>query len=160
MFSKSFLKQVAQLLDSLRAQRIMLATAESCTGCLISALLTEIAGSSDVFDCGFVTYSNTSKTSQLGVPAALIKRHGAVSEPVAAAMAKGALKFSRAYISIAVTGIAGPGGGTKEKPVGLVYIAFATRNEQVKVEEYRFKGSRATIRMQAVRRAIDMLKGQ
>ena len=110
-----------------RARGLKIATAESCTGGLVAAALTDIAGSSDVVDRGFVTYSNEAKQAMLGVPAATLKRHGAVSAETAAAMAAGALKNSQADLAVAITGIAGPGGGSKEKPVGLVYFAAASR---------------------------------
>ena len=118
MLDRTIINQAAVLLDACRARAVMLATAESCTGGLIAAALTAIAGSSDVVDRGFVTYSNEAKTEMLGVPAALIKSHGAVSEPVARAMAEGAVARSRAHRTVAVTGVAGPGGGTVTKPVG------------------------------------------
>jgi len=118
----------AQVLDALIAANMMIATAESCTGGLISGTLTEIAGSSAAVDRGFVTYSNNAKTEQLGVPADLIARDGAVSKSVAIAMAEGALKRSDADIAVSVTGIAGPGGGTADKPVGTVHIAIAQKN--------------------------------
>ena len=122
--------------EKARGLRLKLATAESCTGGLVAAALTSIAGSSDVFDRGFVTYSNEAKAEMLGVNSALIEKHGAVSEAVAVAMAACALKESRAQISVAVTGIAGPGGGSAEKPVGLVHLAAAklTRRDGDKVE--------------------------
>lgn len=130
MFSE--LKQSASdLLNTLRTHGLMLATAESCTGGLISAYLTDSAGSSDVFERGFVTYSNAAKTELLDVPAALIVSHGAVSEEVACAMAQGALAHSKADISVAVTGVAGPGGGSEDKPVGLVFIAAQRRETAV-----------------------------
>ena len=116
------------LLDALREQGLRLATAESCTGGLICACLTGIPGSSDVVERGFVTYSNAAKSEVLDVPAAMIEMHGAVSEEVAGAMAQGALSHSRADIAVAVTGVAGPGGGSEEKPVGLVFIAAARRD--------------------------------
>jgi nicotinamide-nucleotide amidase len=112
-----------ELILQLRAKGLMMATAESCTGGLISAFLTEVAGSSHTFERGFVTYSNAAKHELLGVPEGLIKENGAVSEPVVRAMAEGALAHSKADVSVAVTGIAGPGGGTATKPVGLVHIA-------------------------------------
>jgi nicotinamide-nucleotide amidase len=114
-----------------------LATAESCTGGLIAAVLTEVAGSSDVFERGFVTYSNAAKTDLLGVPAGLIEQHGAVSEAVARAMAAGALEHSRADLAVSVTGVAGPGGGTVLKPVGLVHLAAARRGGPVIHREIR-----------------------
>ena len=123
MFDDALIREAASLLDACRARALKLATAESCTGGLIAALLTEIPGSSDVVERGFVTYSNAAKTEQLGVPADLIATHGAVSEPVARAMAEGALSHSHADLAVSVTGVAGPGGGTATKPVGLVHLA-------------------------------------
>jgi len=149
---------IPALLDLYRRRGWMIATAESCTGGLIAATLTEIAGSSDVVDRGFVTYSNEAKTDLLGVPAALIEQYGAVSDPVAAAMALGAVARSRAQVAIAVTGIAGPGGGSPEKPVGLVYLGLAKQGEaHAKVERHVFEGRRHDIRLQSVVRAIDLL---
>src|SRR6201996_2211190 len=120
MLPQSTLTEAEALLAACRAKGIMLATAESCTGGLIAAALTAIAGSSDVVDRGFVTYSNEAKHQMIGVPMALIETHGAVSEQVAAAMAEGALARSRAAIAVSVTGVAGPSGGSADKPVGLV----------------------------------------
>jgi len=149
---------VPALLDLYRRRGWMIATAESCTGGLIAATLTEIAGSSDVVDRGFVTYSNEAKTDLLGVPATLIAQHGAVSSEVARAMALGALARSRATVSIAVTGIAGPGGGSAEKPVGLVYIGRAQKDlAEPLVERHVFDGRRHEVRLQTVVRAIDLL---
>jgi len=128
MFSPDLLARAETLLAAARAKGRKIATAESCTGGLIAGLLTEIAGSSDVFERGFVTYSNDAKQELLEVPPELIERNGAVSMPVALAMVRGALKHSRANVAVAVTGIAGPGGGTAFKPVGLVYIAMCTRD--------------------------------
>ena len=116
------------LADALRARRWMLATAESCTGGLIAGACTEMAGSSEWFERGFVTYSNAAKSELLGVPASLIARHGAVSEPIARAMAAGALAHSHAQVSVAVTGIAGPGGGSLEKPVGTVWLGWQVKD--------------------------------
>jgi len=141
------------------AQGLKIATAESCTGGLISALFTEISGSSAVFECGFVTYSNESKTKMLGVSADLMEKHGAVSEQVAGAMAAGALEKAGVDLAVSVTGIAGPSGGTKQKPVGLVYIAVASKNG-VNVRKNIFSGNRAEIREQAVTKAINMLHGE
>lgn len=126
------------LLNKCSAAGLKIATAESCTGGLIAACLTEVAGSSNVVDCGFVTYSNEAKMEMLGVPADLLERHGAVSEAVVRAMAEGALARSRADISIAVSGVAGPGGGSPDKPVGLVHFAVARRGGAIKhlVENY------------------------
>jgi nicotinamide-nucleotide amidase len=146
------------LLDLYRRRGWMIATAESCTGGLIAATLTEIAGSSDVLDRGFVTYSNDAKTDMLGVAAALIDHHGAVSAEVAGAMASGALARSRAAVAVSVTGIAGPGGGSAEKPVGLVYIGLARRDQPTPhIERHVFGGRRHEVRLQTVARAIDLL---
>jgi len=131
----------------------MLATAESCTGGLIAAACTDLAGSSVWFERGFVTYSNAAKTELLGVDAALIALHGAVSEPVARAMAAGALARSHAQVAVAVTGVAGPGGGSPEKPVGTVWFGWATP-AGVSSEVQHFGGDRATIRQATVRHAL------
>jgi nicotinamide-nucleotide amidase len=141
----------AGLLEACRARGLTLATAESCTGGLIAAALTEVAGSSDVFDRGFVTYSNQAKIEMLGIPAELIAEHGAVSREVAEAMAKGALAASQADIAVAVTGIAGPGGGSALKPVGLVHLCAAGRNGRLFHLEQRYgETGRAEIRRAAV----------
>jgi nicotinamide-nucleotide amidase len=145
------------VLDVARAASLKVTTAESCTGGLIAASLTEIAGSSDVFERGFVTYSNQSKTELLGVPADLITQSGAVSEAVARAMAEGALAHARADIAVAVTGIAGPGGGTADKPVGLVFIGAAKRSNPTIVERHVLPGDRAEIRRATVQRALELL---
>ena len=134
-----------------------LATAESCTGGGIAAALTDIAGSSDVFERGFVVYSIEAKTEMLGVPAPLIAAHGAVSAEVAGAMATGALAHSRADLALSVTGIAGPGGGTPTKPVGLVYIGRARRGAAPEIERHVFAGDRAAVRAATVRRALELL---
>lgn len=144
-------------LDAARAADLKIATAESCTGGLIAASLTEIPGSSDVFERGFVTYSNEAKTEMLGVPAGLIAEHGAVSEPVARAMAEGALAHSSADIAVAVTGIAGPGGGSAEKPVGLVFIGAARMGVSAIAERHVFPGDRAEVRRATVMRALAVL---
>ena len=138
----------------------MLATAESCTGGLIAATLTAIAGSSDVVDRGFVTYSNEAKMELLGVPSALLAEHGAVSEPVARAMAEGALARSRADIAIAVTGVAGPGGGSADKPVGLVWFGLAQRGAKLHSERMIFPGDRAAIREATVAHAFRLIRAR
>jgi nicotinamide-nucleotide amidase len=148
---------VAPLADALRARSFRLATAESCTGGLIAATCTALAGSSDWFERGFVTYSNAAKSEQLGVPAALIAQHGAVSEPVARAMAEGALAHSTADIAVAVTGIAGPGGATPGKPVGLVWLATAQRGAATHAEALQLPGDRADIRARTVAIALERL---
>ena len=125
MFERQLIIEAKDTLDELREAGLVLATAESCTGGLISGLLTSIAGSSDAFDRGFVTYSNQAKSEMLGIPSSLIEQHGAVSEQVAREMAECALKNSCANVAVSVTGIAGPGGGSKDKPVGLVHFGCA-----------------------------------
>lgn len=142
-----------------RCQRagLMLATAESCTGGLVAAALTAIAGSSAVVERGFVTYSNQAKAEMLRVPMALIGMHGAVSEPVARAMAHGALTHSRAHLAVAVTGIAGPGGGSADKPVGLVHFAAIRRQGAILADHHIFSGGRDAVRHQAVLTALELL---
>jgi nicotinamide-nucleotide amidase len=148
-----------RVLDLCRARGLHIATAESCTGGLVAAALTDIAGSSDVVDCGLVTYSNEAKHKLLGVPAATLQRHGAVSRETAAAMAKGALKNSQADIAVAITGIAGPGGGSKRKPVGLVYFAAANRDGRHLARRRRFgKIGRAKVRSRSVAEALALLE--
>jgi nicotinamide-nucleotide amidase len=139
--------------NKLRDERLMLATAESCTGGLIAAAMTDISGSSAWFERGFVTYSNLAKIEMIGVPADMIDRHGAVSEPVAKAMAEGALRNSRAQVSLSITGVAGPGGGTETKPVGMVSFAWSNRLH-TSVETQQFKGDREQIRNQAAAYAL------
>jgi nicotinamide-nucleotide amidase len=157
MFSSALLAQAEQVLADARVKGLKIVTAESCTGGLIAGLLTEIAGSSDVVERGFVTYSNEAKCEALGVPADLVARHGAVSAEVARAMALGALKHARADLAIAVTGIAGPAGGTKDKPVGLVHLA-AARGDRVIARECRFGDiGRGEVRLKSVETALEML---
>ena len=148
-----------RVLDLCRARRLRVATAESCTGGLVAGALTEIAGSSDVVDRGFVTYSNEAKEAMLGVPASVLKRHGAVSRETAAAMAKGALKNSLADIAVSITGIAGPGGGSKQKPVGLVYFAAARRGGR-RLAARRLYGEigRSRVRALSVAQALSMIE--
>jgi nicotinamide-nucleotide amidase len=159
MFSPDLLARAENLLAKARAGGVRIATAESCTGGLIAALLTEIPGASDVFGRGFVTYSNKAKEDMLGVPAASLRQHGAVSEAVARIMAEGAIRNSTAQLSVAVTGIAGPGGGTEEKPVGLVHIAAARAGEPTLHRECRFGDiGRSAIRLASVEAALEMLQ--
>ena len=147
------------VLQLARDNRVKIVTAESCTGGLIAGLLTEIAGSSDVFERGYVTYSNDAKIECLGVDPRLIETEGAVSREVAIAMAAGALSSSRADVSIAVTGIAGPGGGTLHKPVGLVHLAAHRKNHPTRHKECRFGDiGRAGIRIATIREALVMLE--
>jgi nicotinamide-nucleotide amidase len=157
MFAPDLTALATDTLNLLRQRKLRIATAESCTGGLVSALLTSIAGSSNVVDRGFVTYSNEAKNEMLGVPVDLIATYGAVSAHCAEAMARGALKNSRASIAVSITGIAGPGGGSAEKPVGLVYLAVATA-ERCDVFEMRFGTlSRDAIRDGSVRKALEMI---
>ena len=158
MLPDSTLNEAESLLDACRAKGIMVATAESCTGGLIAAALTAIAGSSDVVDRGFVTYSNQAKNEMIGVPMPMIESFGAVSEPVAAAMAEGALARSRATIAVSVTGVAGPGGGSAEKPVGLVCFGLARTGAPAVTERHVFPGDRAQIRAATVAHAFKMIR--
>lgn len=147
---------VERLAAQLRAKGWMMATAESCTGGLIAGACTDLAGSSDWFERGFVSYSNAAKTELLGVDAALIAQHGAVSEPVARAMAQGAVAQAHAQVAVAVTGVAGPGGGSVDKPVGLVWFGWAVPGG-VHTEVQRFDGDRAAVRAATVRHALARL---
>lgn len=155
---------IEELVQKLAAQLIekgwMLATAESCTGGMIAAACTDLAGSSQWFDRGFVTYSNEAKTEMLGVPAELIEKHGAVSEEVVRAMAEGAIRHSRAQVSIAVTGIAGPGGGSAEKPVGTVWVGMSTSTSETKTRQLKLdEKTRSTIRHAVMRAGLqDVLR--
>lgn len=158
MLPQSTLDDADSLLAACRTKGIMLATAESCTGGLIAAALTAIAGSSDVVDRGFVTYSNEAKNQMIGVPMPLIETHGAVSEDVAAAMADGALARSRAAIAVSVTGVAGPGGGSAAKPVGLVCFGLARTGRPAITERHVFPGDRAAIRAATVAHAFAMIR--
>jgi len=159
MFSDSLLARAARLLEVCRGQGLLLATAESCTGGLVAALLTEVPGSSAVVDRGFVTYSNNAKVEMLGVSPAMIAAEGAVSEAVARAMADGVLRNTRADIAVSVTGIAGPGGGTASKPVGLVHFACARRDRDDVAVACRFGDlGRGGIRLASVMQALDMIE--
>jgi nicotinamide-nucleotide amidase len=146
------------LLELCKAKKLTIATAESCTGGLVAGALTDIAGSSAVVDRGFVTYTDEAKAQMLGVPAATLQAHGAVSRETAQAMAKGALAHSLADLAVSITGIAGPGGGTKEKPVGLVHFAAAARDGRLIHRECRFGDlGRAEVRRLSVLEALEML---
>lgn len=150
----------AEIIAACKSHGLKLATAESCTGGLIVGVLTEIAGSSAAVDRGFVTYSNEAKTEMLGVPAGLVESVGAVSSEVALAMAEGAIARSDADIAVAVTGIAGPGGGSADKPVGLVHFGAIRRGCAAKHAEHRFGDiGRSAIRLATVREALLMLRG-
>jgi nicotinamide-nucleotide amidase len=158
MFTAELLQSAEAVLADCLAKGLHIASAESCTGGLFAALMTEIPGSSDVFERGFVTYSNTAKTEMLGIASALIDRHGAVSASVAVAMAQGALKHSPADIAVSITGVAGPGGGTAQKPVGLVYIAVERRGRPAEASRFNFAGpSRQDIRLESIREALRLV---
>jgi nicotinamide-nucleotide amidase len=158
MFSPALLSLAKTVLDTARAKKLRIATAESCTGGLIAGLLSEIPGSSDVLERGFVTYSNKAKEELLGVPEALIRDHGAVSEAVARAMAEGAAANSSAQLTVAVTGIAGPGGGTRLKPVGLVHVAACRKGRSTLHEEHRFGDlGRTQVRLKTINAALELL---
>lgn len=144
---------VLSLAQELKRRNLMMATAESCTGGLIAGACTEVSGSSEWFERGFVTYSNAAKTELLGVPAELIEQHGAVSQPVARAMAAGARAHSPAQLAVAVTGVAGPTGGSADKPVGTVWFGWATPAGTF-TEHQRFDGDRAAVRAATVRHAL------
>lgn len=157
IFNHSLIDQAETLLDRARTAGVMITTAESCTGGLVSALLTEIPGASDVVDRGFVTYSNAAKTEMLGVPARLIESHGAVSDAVARSMAEEALLRSNADIAVSVTGVAGPG-GSERKPAGLVHFALARRDGPTLAEVHRFGDrGRDAVRLASVATALDLL---
>ncbi|MEO3430102.1 CinA family protein [Pelagibius sp. CAU 1746] len=159
MFSDQMLQEAEKVLTLYRRAGKKLATAESCTGGLIAGCLTEIAGSSDVVDRGFVTYSNEAKVEMLGVSASLLEPPGpgAVSAEVAVAMATGALHASQADVTVSATGIAGPGGATETKPVGLVYLGWASRGGGAQVLHQVFPGDRAAVRLATVREALRLL---
>lgn len=158
MFDSELTEQAKTLLATLRSRRMMIATAESCTGGLIAGLLTEIAGSSDVVERGFITYSNEAKMDLLGVPAGMLAQYGAVSRETAMAMAEGALAHSLADVAVAVTGIAGPGGGTVDKPVGLVHFGLAAKSRTTKHREERFGDiGRSAVRVATIKVALEMV---
>jgi nicotinamide-nucleotide amidase len=157
MLPADILLRAPLVLEKLRARGWKLATAESCTGGLIAAALTSVAGSSDVVERGFVTYSNEAKAEMLGVPMAMIAAHGAVSEEVAAAMARGALARAHVQIAVSVTGVAGPGGGTVAKPVGLVWFGRAGP-DGVRTLSRIFPGDRGAVRAASVAVAFDLLE--
>lgn len=158
-FPEPLLRQAEEIIERARARSVSIAIAESCTAGLVSGCLSEIAGASDILACGFVVYSNEAKERLLGVSSSLLREHGAVSEEVACAMASGALEKGGIDIAVAVTGIAGPGGGTIEKPVGLVHFACAVRNGDASHRERRFDDiGRCGIRLASVAEALEMLR--
>jgi len=159
MWPRHILELAETVLAGARAKGLMLATAESCTGGMVAGALTAIAGSSDVFERGFVTYTNDAKIEDLDVPASTIETHGAVSEQTVRAMAQGALDYSNAEVSVAITGIAGPGGGTAEKPVGLVHFAAAREGRETIAVAHHFGDiGRAEVRMASVEVALNLLR--
>jgi len=159
MFDRKLLATAERILQAARQRKLKIATAESCTGGLVAGLLTEIPGSSDVVDRAFVTYSNEAKQAMLGVPVRTLERYGAVSRQTASAMARGALANSDADIAVAITGVAGPGGGTAKKPVGLVHFyALARDGRKIRREKRYGRIGRAKVRMRSVAEAAAMLK--
>jgi len=157
--SEDLRRAASRVLERCRARGLTVATAESCTGGLVAGTLTEIAGSSDVVDRGFVTYSDAAKEAMLGVPAAILKRHGAVSRETAEAMATGTLAHAPVDLAVAITGIAGPGGGSADKPVGLVHFAAAARDGRLIHREKRFGDvGRSEVRLRSVAEALAMLE--
>jgi nicotinamide-nucleotide amidase len=157
MLPERLTEAARRVLAAYEARGLMIATAESCTGGLVAAALTAIAGSSSVVERGFVTYSNQAKSEMLGVDAAVIERHGAVSEPVARAMALGAVARSHAHVAVSITGIAGPGGGSTDKPVGLVHFARADQGGPVLHRSQVFPGDRDAVRLAAALFALGLL---
>ena len=157
MAEASLQELAVAVLGACRGNGLTLATAESCTGGMVAAALTDIAGSSDVVERGFVTYSNAAKCELLGLPPALIAAHGAVSAEVAEAMAAGALRRAPVDLAVSITGIAGPGGATPGKPVGLVWFGSCSRGGAIATERHVFAGDRAAVRHAATRRALELL---
>ncbi|MDP3399827.1 MAG: CinA family protein [Brevundimonas sp.] len=157
MFTPDLMTLAETVVARAQARGLMLATAESCTGGLVAALITSVAGSSAVLEQGAVTYSNAAKTRMLGVPADLIEAHGAVSQPVAEAMAAGARSRAGVDLAVSITGIAGPGGGSDEKPVGLVHFGLATADGVRHLERRFGEGDRQAIRMAAAEQALQLL---
>lgn len=157
MFPDETLEKAARLIASCRQAGVMIATVESCSGGLIAGALISVAGSSAVFERGFVTYSNEAKIEVVGVPEKILDAHGAVSRETAIAMADGAFGICPADLSVGVTGVAGPGGGTPEKPVGTVAIAVARRGRDTVCEMLHFAGDRMAVRLATVDKALDMM---
>jgi nicotinamide-nucleotide amidase len=160
VFDPEILALATAVLDAYRGRGWKLATAESCTGGLVAAALTAIAGSSDVVERGYVTYSNAAKIELLGVPEPIILKHGAVSAETAAAMAAGAARRAGVDVAVSITGVAGPGGGSDEKPVGLVHLGLARRGQGGRSERQIFPGDRDGIRHAALIRALELLQAE
>ena len=159
MFPPDILQSASRVIEALRTKSRKITTVESCTGGLVAAAITSVAGSSDVFEYGFVTYADTAKADMIGIDAALIKRHGAVSVEVAQAMAEGALATAAADLALSITGIAGPGGGSPAKPVGLVFVGCAVRGAATLVQRYEFGDiGRDEVRLASVRASLKLLE--
>ncbi len=156
-FNAHLINKTSQIVEELKGQNKKIAFAESCTGGLLSGLFTEISGASDVLDRSFVTYSNKAKVEMLGVDQDSLEKHGAVSEIIAKQMANGALKNSDADLAVSITGIAGPGGGSKEKPVGLVYIGLAKKDGFSRVRKFNFAGDRSQVRVSVLKAVLEIL---
>lgn len=157
MVGEDAFERAAEVIEICRNAGLMVATVESCTGGLVSATITAVSGSSDVLDRGFVTYSNEAKNELVGVPMALIETHGAVSAEVARAMAEGGVKNSNAQIAVSLTGVAGPGGGTETKPVGLVHFACAREGQDTVLYHEVFSGDRNAVRESSVLQAFSLI---
>ena len=158
LFDAALYARAASLLDALKGRGLTLATAESCTGGLIAGLLTEVPGSSAVIEAGFITYADRAKETLLGVRRSTLQAHGAVSELTAREMAEGALNAAGSGLAVAVTGIAGPGGGTAEKPVGLVHLAMAQKNGPTLHARQVFTGDRTAVRLKTVAAALALVE--
>lgn len=158
MFGNELMDQAEKLVEGLRQRKLMVATAESCTGGLLAGLLTTVPGTSDIFERGFVTYTNDAKMQLIDVPEAILDEHGAVSRECAEAMARGALANSPADLAISITGIAGPTGATPAKPVGLVHFGLAGRDGLLQHRQERFPGDRTAIRLASLEVAIELLQ--
>jgi len=160
MFSDKLIGLAEDVISACKNMNLRLATAESCTGGLIAGCLTAVSGASDVLQHGYVTYANQAKINLLGVPADILNKHGAVSEPVSKAMAEGAIESGDADMAISVTGIAGPSGGSDEKPVGLVHISVARTGYETLHERHVFNGDRNAVRLQTIEAALELLLSQ
>jgi nicotinamide-nucleotide amidase len=160
MFSDKLIDLTKNIISACKSNNLRLATAESCTGGLIAGCLTAVSGASDVLHHGYVTYANQAKINLLGIPASILGEHGSVSEPVSRAMAEGAIKSEDANIAVSVTGIAGPGGGSHEKPVGLVHISVARTDYETLHERHVFDGDRNAVRLQTIEAALELLLRQ
>ncbi len=157
MFSQEIRSLAEQVISALTKDHLRLVVAESCTGGLVSGALTDVPGASEVLERGFVTYSNDAKVEVLGLMPELLNQYGAVSKQVAEEMAQGALAFSHADVAVSVTGVAGPGGGSEKKPVGLVFFGVATRQGALMHYKCQFSGGREQVRMQAVAEALKLV---